>query len=116
MVLFDLIRPGLEQSKKLLLLDHKVEKKMELIRKLTRGSFMDRRRMGQKVEVESVNGGEDVFDAVSVDAKVQPEHLVIMVNGMVGSSADWRYAAEQFLKRLPDKVIVHQPNLTHCTT
>ncbi|THG22458.1 hypothetical protein TEA_023029 [Camellia sinensis var. sinensis] len=101
-------KQGLEQSKKLLLLDHKVEKKMELIRKLTRGSFMDRRRMGQKVEVESVNGGEDVFDAVSVDAKVQPEHLVIMVNGMVGSSADWRYAAEQFLKRLPDKVIVHR--------
>lgn len=101
-------KQGLEQSKKLLLLDHKVEKKMELIRKLTRGCFMDRRRMGQKVEVESVNGGEDVFDAVSVDAKVQPEHLVIMVNGIVGSSADWRYAAEQFLKRLPDKVIVHR--------
>ncbi|KAI7989372.1 hypothetical protein LOK49_LG13G01623 [Camellia lanceoleosa] len=46
---------------------------------------MDRRRMGLKVEVESVNGGEDVFDAVSADAKVQPEHLVIIVNGIVGS-------------------------------
>ncbi|KAI7981562.1 hypothetical protein LOK49_Contig32G00039 [Camellia lanceoleosa] len=77
-------KQGLEQSKKLWLLDHKVEKKMELIRKLTRGCFMDRRRMGLKVEVESVNGGEDVFDAVSADAKVQPEHLVSMVNGIVG--------------------------------
>ncbi|KAI8012956.1 Phospholipid-transporting ATPase 2 [Camellia lanceoleosa] len=77
-------KQGLEQSKKLWLLDHKVEKKMELIRKLTRGCFMDRRRMGLKVEFESVNGGEDVFDVVSADAKVQPEHLVIMVNGIVG--------------------------------
>ncbi|AES92372.2 serine esterase family protein [Medicago truncatula] len=37
-----------------------------------------------------------------------PPHLVIMVNGIVGSSHDWRYGAEQFLKRLPDKVIVHR--------
>lgn len=24
------------------------------------------------------------------------------------SAADWRYAAEQFVKKLPDKVIVHR--------
>ncbi|KAI8014645.1 hypothetical protein LOK49_LG05G00074 [Camellia lanceoleosa] len=90
MVLFDWIRHGLERNrgwnrvKSRGSLDHKVEKKMELIRKLTRGCFMDRRRMGLKVEVEYVNGGEDVFDAVSADAKIQPEHLVIMVNGIVG--------------------------------
>lgn len=47
-----------------------------------------------------------------------PPHLVIMVNGIVGSSADWRYGAEQFLKRLPDKVIVHRKKISvdryHC--
>ncbi|MCI06692.1 serine esterase family protein [Trifolium medium] len=37
-----------------------------------------------------------------------PPHLVIMVNGIIGSSADWRYGAEQFLKKLPDEVIVHR--------
>lgn len=26
----------------------------------------------------------------------------------VFSAADWRYAAQQFVKRLPDKVIVHR--------
>ncbi|CAJ2649716.1 unnamed protein product [Trifolium pratense] len=47
---------------------------------------------------------------VDVDAKPLhiPPHLVIMVNGIIGSSADWRYGAEQFLKKLPDEVIVHR--------
>ncbi|KAI3961482.1 hypothetical protein MKX01_001218 [Papaver californicum] len=31
-----------------------------------------------------------------------------MFNGIIGSAADWRYAAEQFVKKLPDKVIVHR--------
>ncbi|KAM3336821.1 hypothetical protein P3S68_032521 [Capsicum galapagoense] len=81
--------------------------KMELLRKLSRGCFRNSIKKGQKIEIESVNDGEDVFDAASAKAKVQPEHLVIMVNGLIGSSADWRYAAEQFIKRLPDKIVVH---------
>ncbi|KAL3532866.1 hypothetical protein ACH5RR_006387 [Cinchona calisaya] len=89
---------------------------MELLKSLSRGCFPDRTNKGQKVEVESkVNneGGEDFFDAASAEAKVQPQHLVIMVNGLAGSAADWRYAAEQFVKRLPDKVIVHR---SECNT
>jgi len=35
------------------------------------------------------------------------EHLVITVNGIDGSAEDWRYAADQFVKKFPDKVIVH---------
>lgn len=32
----------------------------------------------------------------------------------VFSAADWRYAAEQFVKKLPDKVIVHREfSLSH---
>ncbi|KAK4374517.1 hypothetical protein RND71_005194 [Anisodus tanguticus] len=122
---------------------------MELLRKLSRGCFRNSFKKGQKVEIESVNDGEDVFDAASAKAKLQPEHLVIMVNGLIGrnllivkqydfdicdfldsfvlaslftfvlrilvtmmdwdftGSADWRYAAEQFVKRLPDKIVVH---------
>lgn len=81
--------------------------KMELLRKLRRGCFRNSLKKGQKVKIESVNDGEDVFDAASARAKLQPEHLVVMVNGLVGSSADWRYAAEQFVKRLPEKIVVH---------
>ncbi|KAK4712949.1 hypothetical protein R3W88_018856 [Solanum pinnatisectum] len=81
--------------------------KMELLRKLSRGCFRNSLKKGQKVKIESVSDGEDVFDAASARAKLQPEHLVVMVNGLVGSSADWRYAAEQFVKRLPDKIVVH---------
>lgn len=64
---------------------------------------------------ESRNGGQDVWDAAEVKrreaqsgaAKAFPEHLVIMVNGIIGNATNWRYAADQFVKRLPDKVVVH---------
>ncbi|WJZ98885.1 hypothetical protein VitviT2T_017378 [Vitis vinifera] len=88
---------------------------MDLVRKVTRGCFGDRAGKGWMVEVESM-GGEDVFDAVvAAEAKVFPEHLVIMVNGIVGSAADWKYAAEQFVKKLPDKVIVHRSECNYST-
>jgi hypothetical protein len=35
-----------------------------------------------KVEVES--GGEDFMDAAVAEARVSPQHLVIMVNGIIG--------------------------------
>ncbi|XP_010258786.1 PREDICTED: putative lipase YOR059C [Nelumbo nucifera] len=52
-----------------------------------------------------VTGGRDVWS--SKDAASSADHLVIMVNGILGSSTDWKFAAEQFVKMLPDKVIVH---------
>lgn len=55
--------------------------------------------------MEADFGSEEIFDP---DAKAAPEHLVIMVNGLIGSAADWRYAAGQFVNKLPDKVIVHR--------
>ncbi|XP_074354552.1 uncharacterized protein LOC141693370 isoform X1 [Apium graveolens] len=36
-----------------------------------------------------------------------PTHLVVTVNGIIGSAQNWRYAAKQFLKRYPHDVIVH---------
>ncbi|CAI8587244.1 unnamed protein product [Vicia faba] len=61
----------------------------------------------RRLKVEAEIGGEDLFNAGATDKRV-PNHLVIMVNGITGSASDWRYAAEQFVKRLPDKVIVHR--------
>ncbi|KAG7014847.1 hypothetical protein SDJN02_22476, partial [Cucurbita argyrosperma subsp. argyrosperma] len=55
---------------------------------------------------ESVNGGQDVWSSKESDS-LSADHLVVMVNGIMGSSTDWRYAAEQFVKRLPDKIFVH---------
>lgn len=77
---------------------------MDFVRKMGGGCFRNNQGEGV-IKVEIDGGGEDVFDASPGAA---PDHLVIMVNGLVGSAADWRYAAEQFVKKLPDKVIVHR--------
>ncbi|KAF5196010.1 alpha/beta-Hydrolases superfamily protein [Thalictrum thalictroides] len=34
-------------------------------------------------------------------------HLVVMINGIIGSAADWKFAAKQFLGRYPKDVLVH---------
>uniref|UniRef100_A0A2C9VNP3 DUF676 domain-containing protein n=1 Tax=Manihot esculenta TaxID=3983 RepID=A0A2C9VNP3_MANES len=79
---------------------------MEYFRRIGGGWF--RGGNGKALKVEADSCGEDIFDAASANARDPPDHLVIMVNGIVGSSADWRYAAEQFVKKLPEKVIVHR--------
>ncbi|XP_004239985.1 lipid droplet phospholipase 1-like [Solanum lycopersicum] len=55
---------------------------------------------------ETVNGGEDVFSCEKTDAS-SADHLVIMVHGILGSTTDWKFGAEQFVRRFPDKVFVH---------
>ncbi|XP_064938922.1 uncharacterized protein LOC135586816 isoform X1 [Musa acuminata AAA Group] len=71
---------------------------------------------GKKVEAEYVRGGEDLWDAASASQQGgYPEHLVVMVNGLVGSAEDWRFAAEQFVRRLPDKVLVHRSECNSLT-
>ncbi|CAN6455559.1 unnamed protein product [Victoria cruziana] len=64
---------------------------------------------GHHSVVESTEDGEDILDAASASIAVEgsPEHLVVMVNGLVGSAGDWTFAADQFVKKFPDKVIVH---------
>ncbi|PPR99158.1 hypothetical protein GOBAR_AA21505 [Gossypium barbadense] len=52
------------------------------------------------------NGGVDM--EVRFPEKLNdPSHLVIMVNGLIGSAQDWRFAAKHFLKKYPGDVIVH---------
>ncbi|KAK4265454.1 hypothetical protein QN277_026506 [Acacia crassicarpa] len=80
--------------------------RMEVIRRLGGGCFKNPNGKGLRVEADS--GGEDFFDVSTGVSKPVSEHLVIMVNGIIGSPSDWRYAAEQFVKKLPDKVIVHR--------
>ncbi|MED6174006.1 hypothetical protein PIB30_064890 [Stylosanthes scabra] len=55
---------------------------------------------------ESVDGGRDVWSCRSSDSS-SADHLVVMVNGILGSATDWKFAAEQFVQELPDNVFVH---------
>lgn len=55
---------------------------------------------------------EENFDMEVVDRdgkRLAPAltHLVITVNGIIGSPEDWRYAAKQMLGKYPEDVIVH---------
>ncbi|OMO50870.1 hypothetical protein CCACVL1_30174 [Corchorus capsularis] len=52
------------------------------------------------------NGGVDM-EVEFPGERNNPTHLVIMVNGIIGSALDWRYAAKQFLKKYPQDVVVH---------
>ncbi|KAK8957025.1 hypothetical protein KSP39_PZI001208 [Platanthera zijinensis] len=54
---------------------------------------------------ESSVAGTNVFSASEVSACA--DHLVVMVHGILGSTDDWKFAADQIIKALPDKVIVH---------
>ncbi|XP_050386756.1 putative lipase ROG1 [Argentina anserina] len=55
---------------------------------------------------ESANGSRDLWSAKESDSSAA-DHLVVMVHGIMGSSSDWKFGAEQFVKMLPDKVLVH---------
>ncbi|KNA08775.1 hypothetical protein SOVF_159660 [Spinacia oleracea] len=85
---------------------------MEFLRKMGIGCFgggkeKQLKQLGQNTETESVACGQDVVDTAMVEAKLSPKHLVVMVNGLIGSATDWKFAADQFVKQLPDKVMVH---------
>ncbi|CAA7408168.1 unnamed protein product [Spirodela intermedia] len=82
------------------------------------GLLSDPLRRAGKMKMEPVMGGVDVYDAEEVNSaqpKSFPEHLIVMVNGIIGSAGDWKYAAERFVDRFPDKVIVHRSECNYST-
>ncbi|KAG0614128.1 hypothetical protein M758_6G152600 [Ceratodon purpureus] len=44
---------------------------------------------------------------IGVTPGAHPEHLVVLVNGIIGSAENWRFAAEQFKLKLADTVLIH---------
>ncbi|KVH98779.1 protein of unknown function DUF676, lipase-like protein [Cynara cardunculus var. scolymus] len=52
------------------------------------------------------HGNVDMKSA-SAHTNHPPTHLLVMVNGLIGSAHNWRYAAKQFLKTYPEDLIVH---------
>lgn len=79
---------------------------MEFLQRVS-GGWSRIPRMDYPEFVDGAAGEEDN------DATAVPEHLVIMVNGINGSAADWRYGAEQFVSRRRDKVLVHCSESNH---
>ncbi|VVA90677.1 unnamed protein product [Arabis nemorensis] len=45
----------------------------------------------------------------------EPTHLVVMVNGLIGSAQDWRFAAKQMLNKYPHDLVVHCSKRNHST-
>lgn len=60
--------------------------KIDLAAKMGAGCFKVAKKSDRGLKVEFDSGGQDFFDADAVEAAGggAPEHLVIMVNGMVG--------------------------------
>ncbi|KAL1344823.1 hypothetical protein HN51_018646 [Arachis hypogaea] len=61
-----------------------------------------------RIEYDATGEG---FDMEIVDASAsrppKPSHLIIMVNGLIGSAQNWKFAAKQFLKKYPHDAVVH---------
>ncbi|KAJ8492587.1 hypothetical protein OPV22_014308 [Ensete ventricosum] len=56
-----------------------------------------------------------VRDSGSAAEQRAPTHLVVMVNGIIGSAANWKYAAKQFVKSHPEGVVVHRSECNYST-
>ncbi|KAG0448842.1 hypothetical protein HPP92_027628 [Vanilla planifolia] len=56
---------------------------------------------------ESPDGGLDKWSSCGDLLLSPPDHLVVMVHGILGSAADWLFGANQFVKSFPDKIFVH---------
>ncbi|XP_055836044.1 putative lipase ROG1 isoform X2 [Solanum dulcamara] len=59
------------------------------------------------VETPADEGGFNV-EASQKGPGPAPNHLVVMVNGIIGSVEDWKYGAEQFVKAYPQDIIVYR--------
>uniref|UniRef100_A0A0D9VYH6 DUF676 domain-containing protein n=1 Tax=Leersia perrieri TaxID=77586 RepID=A0A0D9VYH6_9ORYZ len=57
-------------------------------------------------EVSGAGAGAGEGDGAEA-SKPPPTHLVVTVNGIVGSAENWRYAAKHFIKKHPEDVVVH---------
>ncbi|XP_020585895.1 putative lipase YOR059C [Phalaenopsis equestris] len=44
-----------------------------------------------------------------------PTHLVVTINGIIGSADNWRFAAKQFVKRYPEDFVVHCSECNYAT-
>ncbi|GMH16635.1 hypothetical protein Nepgr_018476 [Nepenthes gracilis] len=88
-------------------LQFRPRKEEQMMRKISIGQFVNRPKLAEKRDAEYASGDLDVMGVTASMAKKSPVHLIMMVHGLNGSASDWKFAAEQLAKRLPDTVLVH---------
>ncbi|GMP45596.1 hypothetical protein CsSME_00014065 [Camellia sinensis var. sinensis] len=99
----------------------KIRNRKVSVKKKKRSSFMPKfgcfRSEDYGVPTVERSDGDGNFDmeSTSVGVNRSPTHLLVMVNGIIGSSQNWRYAAKQFLKRYPQDVLVHCSECNYST-
>ncbi|KAK1392988.1 DUF676 domain-containing protein [Heracleum sosnowskyi] len=89
--------------------DNNMEKKRRR-KSLMLGCFRRKDDYGHStIEESDVNGNLDMESASNFGSNRvrNPTHLLVTVNGIIGSAQNWRFAAKQFLKRYPHDVVVH---------
>ncbi|CAK7347357.1 unnamed protein product [Dovyalis caffra] len=61
-----------------------------------------------KIEEDKKANLDMKMEVVEATGKpINPTHLIIMVNGIIGRAQNWKFAAKQFLKKYPRDVVVH---------
>ncbi|PKA50220.1 hypothetical protein AXF42_Ash017814 [Apostasia shenzhenica] len=55
----------------------------------------------------SAGGGMDMWSSCAEYFPSVPDHLVVMVHGILGSTTDWQFGASQFVKSFSDKIMIH---------
>lgn len=58
-------------------------------------------RVGEKI------GDGNLEGIINGDVEPRPEHLVVLVNGIIGSPSDWTFAAERMRQRLGRQFAIH---------
>ncbi|XP_010490614.1 PREDICTED: putative lipase ROG1 isoform X1 [Camelina sativa] len=67
------------------------------------------------LRAESDESGNVDFTVDFPGERTEPTHLVVMVNGLIGSAQNWRFAAKQMLKTYPQGLLVHCSKRNHST-
>ncbi|KAI9201663.1 hypothetical protein LWI28_027015 [Acer negundo] len=93
---------GLDKEKSETMTTKKKKKK-----KSPKSSYMRTLSCLMTEEDEKGNFDMEVETNIGGDSTPPPTHLVVMVNGIIGSAHNWKYAAKQFLRKYPKDVIVH---------
>ncbi|XP_019174516.1 PREDICTED: uncharacterized protein LOC109170039 [Ipomoea nil] len=64
-------------------------------------------RLDDEVPTVERSAGDGGFQVEATEKDKKSTHLVVMVNGIIGSAENWKFPAKQFVKAYPQDVIVH---------
>ncbi|EFH68803.1 hypothetical protein ARALYDRAFT_471117 [Arabidopsis lyrata subsp. lyrata] len=97
------------------------KKKMKIMKTMRSGKSDDKETKKKKkywmgcLRAESDESGNVDLTVDFPGERTEPTHLVVMVNGLIGSAQNWRFAAKQMLKKYPQDLVVHCSKRNHST-